>query len=98
MIAMETTQQLAALDALSRAATALKQGELDAKRFVQTVADSSELIAVLPPAFERVMADIVTRLEASALFGGESCSFSHNELYHALDHWLERARVRLEAN
>ncbi len=95
---METTQHLGSLDALARAAASLKQGELDAKLFAQTVADSSELIAALPPAFERVMNDIVTRLEASALFGGESCSFSHADLYNALDHWLERARVRLEAN
>lgn len=76
-------------------ARALRAGECDARALAQAISDAAPLIAALPPAYERVMNDIVTRLESSALFGGESCSFSHTDLYSALDTWLDKAQAKL---
>jgi hypothetical protein len=61
------------------------------------VNESAPLIAALPPAYERAMNEMVTRLESAALFSGESCSFSHTDLYDALDVWIEKARAKLAA-
>jgi hypothetical protein len=76
-------------------ARALRAGECDSRALAQAISDAAPLIAALPPAYERVMNDIVTRLESSALFGGESCSFSHTDLYNALDTWLDKAQAKL---
>jgi hypothetical protein len=85
------------LDALARAAQALRAGVCTTASFAQSVRDARALIDALPPAYERAMNEIVTRLESAALFGGESCSFSHTELYDALNVWIEKARGKLNA-
>jgi hypothetical protein len=73
-------------------AAELRAGACDARAFAQAVYDATPMIGSLPPAYERAFAEIVTRLESAALFGNESCSFSHSELYDALDTVLEKAR------
>jgi hypothetical protein len=78
-------------------ANELRAGTSDVRAFAQALSDAAPIIAVLPPAYERAMTDIVTRLESAAMFGGESCSFSHSELYDTLDTVLEKARQRLAA-
>ncbi len=45
----------------------------------------------LPPAFGQALADLLDRIESSALFSGESCSFSETDLNAALQLWLEKA-------
>jgi hypothetical protein len=35
------------------------------------------------------------RLESSALFSEESCSFSHSELLDSLNLWLDKAEQKL---
>ncbi|HPU51939.1 MAG TPA: hypothetical protein PK359_10295 [Burkholderiaceae bacterium] len=49
----------------------------------------------LPSAFGPVLEGIEQRLQSSAMFGEESCSFSVHYLFDSLDTWLERARMRL---
>lgn len=78
-------------------AAALRAGQCDARALSDAVTEAAPLIAALPPAYERVMSDIVTRLESSALFGGESCSFSHTDLYDALDAWIAKAEAKIVA-
>ena len=53
------------------------------------------LLPSLPPAFGPVLEGIEQRLQSSAMFGEESCSFSLHDLFDSLDVWLERARLRL---
>lgn len=57
----------------------------------------TELLAALPPRFTEVLHQLLDRLESSALFDGESCSFSHSELHAHLQGWLEQAARRLAA-
>jgi hypothetical protein len=89
-------QHKALFNQLRDRASALRAGSCDARAFAQSVGEASTLIASLPPAYARTMNDIVTRLESAAMFGGESCSFSHTDLYNALDMWLEKAREKLD--
>ncbi|MGL4233037.1 MAG: hypothetical protein ACRDAM_09000 [Casimicrobium sp.] len=91
-------QHEALFNQLQGRANALRAGTCDARAFVRAVADAAPMIASLPPPYERAMTAIVTRLESAAMFGGESCSFSHTELYGALDTWLAKAAQKLESS
>ena len=53
------------------------------------------LLPSLPSAFAPVLDGIEQRLQSSAMFGEESCSFSLHDLYDSLDTWIERAGMRL---
>jgi hypothetical protein len=55
-----------------------------------------ELLAALPPRFGEVLLGLLDRLESSALFSEESCSFSQNDLLDNLALWLEKARQQLD--
>jgi len=41
------------------------------------------------------LAGLLTRLESSALFTEESCSFSHQDLLGSLQMWCDKARAWL---
>lgn len=47
----------------------------------------------LPARYLEVLERVLTQLESSALFSEESCSFSQQDLLHALSDWLARARA-----
>jgi hypothetical protein len=51
----------------------------------------------LPARFVEVLAGLLDRLESSALFTEESCSFSQADLLDNLALWLEKARESLAA-
>ena len=53
------------------------------------------LPAALPPKYGEVLAHLVDRVESSALFDGESCSFSQSDLLEALEVWERKAREKL---
>ena len=53
------------------------------------------LLATLPPRYTEVLTQLLTRLESSALFTEESCSFSHKDLVDSLQLWLDKARELL---
>jgi hypothetical protein len=55
-----------------------------------------DLLRDLPAVFEGALESILERLESTALFEGESCSFSQSDLLAALTVWLEKARSYLE--
>ena len=50
----------------------------------------------LPPRFAEVLGGLLDRLEASALFSEESCSFSRKDLLDRLKMWLDKAEARLK--
>lgn len=53
------------------------------------------LPAALPPKFGEVLANLADRMESSALFDGDSCSFSQADLLEALELWAKKANERL---
>lgn len=55
------------------------------------------LRAALPERFGAVLDDLLNRMESSALFSEESCSFSQGDLLNGLQQWLDKARPRLDA-
>jgi len=81
------------LTAIDHALEALRTGAIDAAAFSRQVRSQS-LPDALPPVFGQVLTDLLDRLESSAMFGGESCSFSQEDLLRHLDQWLVQARAR----
>jgi len=84
----------AGLDPFRKALAARAAGTLGPREFCEQVR-ALPVPETLPPAFGRVLADLLDRIESSALFGGESCSFSETDLDAALRQWLEKAEARL---
>jgi hypothetical protein len=56
---------------------------------------TSGLACSLPPQFKEVLQNILNRLESSALFTEESCSFSQTGLLENLAMWINKAESRL---
>jgi len=54
-----------------------------------------DLLQALPPPFTPVWHQLLDRLESSALFSEESCSFSQGDLLDSLALWLDKAELRL---
>ena len=52
----------------------------------------------LPPAYRRVLDDVIMRVESSRLFSADSCSFSRESLIENLGTWLDKAAARLESS
>ncbi|MEY2619243.1 MAG: hypothetical protein RL522_2245 [Pseudomonadota bacterium] len=89
-----TPQDTTFLDALRQATAARQAATLGTAAFCERVR-ALHLPPALPPAFGQVLADLLDRMESSALFSGESCSFSEADLDAALQTWIERAQARL---
>jgi hypothetical protein len=80
-------QQLQQLDATPHSATALSQ----------QARSSQALLTALPPRYSEVLLSLLDRLESSALFTEESCSFSQSDLLDNLLTWADKAKARLDA-
>lgn len=74
---------------------ALLTGQLRPHEATERLRAQKELLAALPPRFGEVLHGLLDRLESSALFDGESCSFSQHDLHEHLRGWLEQAERRL---
>ncbi|MBV8250320.1 MAG: hypothetical protein JO200_17965 [Comamonas sp.] len=57
---------------------------------------ATELLQALPPRYAEVLLNLLDRLESSALFTEESCSFSQKDLVDNLLLWADKARAQLE--
>ena len=77
------------LDALARRIEALQGGSGGSV--------TAELLAALPPRYGEVLLNLLDRLESSALFSEESCSFSQKDLLDNLKVWADKARGQLVA-
>lgn len=86
-----------ALARLDAALTELQTGQLDTRRFVELARAQTELLEHLPPRFAEVLHGLLDRLESSALFDAESCSFSQRDLTDSMRLWLDKAAARLQA-
>lgn len=83
------------LDALTSLFDSLRSGSLSPHEFSHQARLFEILLAALPPAFGEVLGQLLDRLESSALFSEESCSFSQQGLIDHLQVWIDKARSRL---
>jgi len=74
---------------------ALRSGACTPAVFSATARAQTELLAALPPRYGEVLFGLLDRLESSALFAEESCSFSQRELLDSLQLWLDKAAQQL---
>jgi len=84
-----------ALATLRTALATLRSDAMTDRAFVQTARSQEALFKALPPKFEEVWLGLVDRLEASALFSEESCSFSQTDLLDNLALVLDKAEATL---
>ena len=87
----------AALDTLTRmnnTLTACVQGTVSPNVLIQQWRSDAALLA-LPERFGVVLGNLLDRLESSALFSEESCSFSQKDLLGGLQMWADKARAQL---
>ena len=92
-----TSPAVSSVHTLREALAALRQNALTVSAFCQTARSQTALFAALPPKFEDVWLNVVDRLESSALFSEESCSFSQVDLFDSLAQVLDKAQAKLGA-
>ena len=85
-----------ALDHLHHALEQLRDGSLHTRDFCQQARVQDDLLSALPERYQSVWLDLIDRMESSALFTEESCSFSQSELIDSLSIWLDKAQQLLE--
>ncbi len=78
------------------ALNAFTQGATSASALSHTARAQADLLAALPPRYAEVLHSLLDRLESSALFSEESCSFSQKDLVDSLQMWVDKARALLE--
>lgn len=86
------------LDSLQTALQQLRDDTLSVAAFSQAAIQQQSLAAALPERFNEVLSQLLNRLESSALFTEESCSFSQQDLLDSLQLWLDKARLQLQKN
>ena len=74
----------------------LRNGQLAVQAFSTRVRARDALLDGLPGKYRLVLMDLLDRLESSALFSEESCSFSQSGLLDNLQLWIDKARVQLQ--
>ena len=84
------------LEALQTALQQLRDDTLGVAAFSQLAMRQTSLAASLPERFGDVLSQLLNRLESSALFTEESCSFSREDLLDSLQRWLDKARLQLQ--
>ena len=89
------TDPSARLAALTQSLDALRRGELSLQDFSAAARGDAVLLAALPPRYAEVLNNLLDRLESSALFSEESCSFSQKDLTGAVQHWIDKAGATL---
>ena len=88
----EPLQQLALIEsALAR----FRDQACPASTLADTTRAQTTLLAALPPRYSEVLLGLLDRLESSALFSEESCSFSQKDLVANLEMWADKARGTL---
>jgi hypothetical protein len=83
------------LQTLTDALHRLREQPHNVRPFSQLARSQTPLLIALPPRYTTVLLNLLDRLESSALFSEESCSFSQRELLDSLQMWLDKARQTL---
>ncbi|MEY4363312.1 MAG: hypothetical protein RLZZ24_664 [Pseudomonadota bacterium] len=74
----------------------LRAGVITVSTFTQQTPSPNELLALLPERFAPVWHGLMDRLQSSALFSEESCSFSQTDLIDSLSLWVDKAQQELQ--
>jgi hypothetical protein len=82
------------LERMTKALTACTQGQLAQSDMIRQWRSSAASLP-LPDKFGEVLGNLLDRIEASALFSEESCSFSQKDLMANLQLWADKARAKL---
>ena len=90
------TPLTSALDQLHHALEQVRDGSLQTRDFCHMARGQAVLLGALPERYQTVWLGLIDRMESSALFTEESCSFSQTELIHSLSIWLDKAQHLLE--
>ena len=72
-----------------------RSGGCDAHAFVQAWRAEASVLQALPEKYTSVFNNLLLRVESSALFTEESCSFSAKDLADSLSVWLDKATATL---
>ena len=88
----------AQLTTLAQALQAFERGDHTAAALSPLARQQTTLLTALPPRYSEVLLNLLDRLESSALFSEESCSFSQKDLVANLTVWVEKAQTTLSAN
>ncbi|WP_296510998.1 hypothetical protein [Rhodoferax sp.] len=86
------------LQALQAALEQFRAGGAAAHGLSEMARGQTILLAALPEKFTVVLHQLLDRLESSALFSEESCSFSQRDLIDSLQLWLDKAKERLSTS
>ena len=76
----------------------LAHSQISASALGQQARAATTLLAALPPRYGEVLLNLLDRLESSALFTEESCSFSQKDLLDNLRLWADKTQTQLAAN
>jgi hypothetical protein len=90
------TTPYAELDTLRQGLQALREGTQRVPDFSARARQLRLLLGALPPRYTAVLLGLLDRLESSALFAEESCSFSQTDLLDSLQMWLDKAQAQLD--
>ena len=74
----------------------LQQQQISAATLGTQARAAQTLLQTLPPRYGEVLLNLLDRLESSALFSEESCSFSQKDLLDNLQMWADKAQTQLE--
>ena len=88
---------LAQCQLLQTALAQLRVESLDTSAFSASAQNQQSLRNALPERFDVVLMQLLNRLESSALFTDESCSFSRHDLLDSFQLWLDKAEQTLQA-
>ena len=90
---LEASRQL---QQLKDAVAQLAQSQCSASALSQQARAGQALLQALPPRYGEVLLNLLDRLESSALFTEESCSFSQKDLIDSLKVWADKAQAQLD--
>ena len=90
---LEATRQL---QQLKSGLEQLAQSQTSASALGQQARVATALLQTLPPRYGEVLLNLLDRLESSALFTEESCSFSQKDLLDNLQTWATKAEDQLQ--
>lgn len=76
---------------LQKGLTQMRAGKLGAHSLSELGRTQEVLLETLGPRYREVLLQLLDRLESSALFSEESCSFSQQGLLDNLQVWLDKA-------
>lgn len=82
------------LEAIQQSLDSLQSGTLDTAALLRRLR-AAPLPSELPPKYGEVLNNLLDRLESSAAFSGESCSFSQDDLIAIVQAWIDKAREKL---